>query len=117
MPPLPGGMIFNVHSIHYMNFFTKLALGTALAAAAIVPTAANAEPLCLTQGGASVCMEAYGSYDRVAYEGPEGWALFDVTCTDDSWILHTGGRQELVGGQATAERMANDYCDGRGSMF
>ena len=101
-----------------MNVSLKLAIaGAAIAAAALgfAPTGRAAD-LCLSANGMDVCVDSRGSYDRVAFEDASGnWGLFDVTCTDTNWILHSGAQGNVT--QSTMNQAAADYCDGRGSMF
>ena len=75
---------------------------------------ASAQTRCDTYNNHHICVTVGGSVDHVQIAG-EIRGTFNITCTDSQWILHRGWQANI--NLAQAREFADNYCQGRGSMF
>ena len=92
----------------------------AAAAAVITCCMGNAIPAqaysnCFNHQGMSACVQTNGSMDQLVMSGQGITVNMHITCTDSSYILHSGWTGNVT--PSDAGYLAKSYCQGRGNMF
>ena len=107
--------------IHTLNI-KSLALSTLVAISCIGSAPVQASGIeCRGIDGGIVCAEPQSStIDRVGLKFNDGTNFYvDVTCTNETWIIHGGEYEGFTQAEADAHgrKVAESFCDGRGSHF